>query len=351
MRGPKPKYPIELATEEEQELWMANRLPMVHQSTMYEEGDIMPDRVVLLGYLLHPAAFERLQEQALVISGAGPQEDFLRLLAEADGVIVGGSQRLGAAEMDLVVGERLRVIGRHGVGLDNVDVTAASQRGIPVVYTPYGPTESTAEHALLLMIAVARRLPHFDRAVRGGNFGVRGQSQYIGRELKNKALGVVGMGRIGQRVAEMCRNGLEMSIYAYDPFCDPADVAECGAVYVDDLMELARAVDILSVHVPLTDATHHLINRDVIRATKPGAIFINTSRGPVADEAALIEALQDGHLYGVGLDVYDPEPPPADNPLFELDNVVLTPHIGSFTDEGRRLMGDCRRRRAAGIAR
>lgn len=297
----------------------------------------MLDKTVLVGCHIHPAALERLQEEARVVSGTAHPEGLLKLLPKVDGVIVGGHQNLGAAEMDLST--RLAVIGRHGVGLDNIDVAAASERSIPVVYTPYGPTESTAEHALLLMLAVARRLPQFDRAVRSGNFGIQTQFQVIGRELKGKALGVVGLGRIGQRVAEICQDALEMSIYVYDPFRDPADVAACGGTCVDALIDLACAVDVLTLHVPLTDETYHLVNRDVIRAMKPGAILINASRGPVVDEAALIEALQDGHLYGAGLDVYDPEPPAADNPLFELDKVVLTPHIGSFTDEGRRLMG------------
>ncbi len=291
---------------------------------------------ILVGCLLHTAASERLHEHAQVLSGAGSGGDFLGLLPEADGVVV-GEQRLGPAEMDL--GQRLRVIGRHGVGIDNVDLEAASERSIPVVYTPDGPTESTAEHALMLMLAVARRLPQFDRAVRDDNFSIQRQFEFFGRELRGKALGVVGLGRIGQRVAEMCRAALEMEVAVYDPFRDPADVAGCGAICVDNLVELARGVDVLTIHVPLSKETFHLIDREVIRAMRPGGILISIARGPVVDEQALIEALQDGHLYGAGLDVFDPEPPSPDNPLLGMDNVVLTPHVGSFTDEGRRLMG------------
>jgi D-3-phosphoglycerate dehydrogenase len=296
----------------------------------------MPNKTVLIGCRIHPAAIERLQEEARVIAETGAR-DFIRPLPEVEGFIAGGHQMVGPSEMDL--GARLEVIGRHGVGLDNVDLAAASERAIPVVYTPDGPTESTAEHAFALMLAVARRLPRFDRAVRGGDFGTRNDLGFIGRELRGKTLGVVGLGRIGQRVADMCRAALDMAVRVYDAFRDPADVVACGGTCVDDLIKLARTVDVLTLHVPLTAETHHLIGRDVIRAMKPGVILINASRGPVVDEAALIEALQDGHLYGAGLDVYDPEPPTPDNPLLALDNVVLTPHVGSFTDEGRRLMG------------
>lgn len=291
---------------------------------------------ILVGCLLHAAASERLHEHARVLSGTGSGADFLRLLPEADGVVVGG-QQLGPTEMDL--GQRLRVIGRHGVGIDNVDLEAASRRSIPVVYTPDGPTESTAEHALMLMLAVARRLPQFDRAVRDDNFAIQRQFEFFGRELRGKALGVVGLGRIGQRVAEMCQAALKMPVAVYDPFREPADVAGCGGTCVDDLVELARGVDVLTVHVPLTKETFHLIDQDVIRGMRPGGILISIARGPVVDEQALIKALQDGHLYGAGLDVFDPEPPSPDNPLLGMDNVVLTPHVGSFTDEGRRLMG------------
>jgi phosphoglycerate dehydrogenase-like enzyme len=149
---------------------------------------------------------------------------------------------------------------------------------------------------------------------------------------------VVGFGRIGQCLAAMCRDALAMSIYVYDPFLDPETVSAWGGTYVGDLTELAGQVDVLTIHTPLTRATHHLINREVLRAMKPEAILINASRGAVLDEEALIEALRDGHLGGAGLDVYDPEPPAPDNPLFRFEQVVLTPHVASFTEEGRRRM-------------
>jgi phosphoglycerate dehydrogenase-like enzyme len=136
----------------------------------------------------------------------------------------------------------------------------------------------------------------------------------------------------------MCRDALAMSVYVYDPFLDPETVSAWGGTYVEDLIELAGQVDVLTMHTPLTPETRHLVDQAVIRAMKPEGILINASRGAVVDEAALIEALRDGHLGGVGLDVYDPEPPTPDNPLFQFEQVVLTPHVASFTEEGRRRM-------------
>jgi D-3-phosphoglycerate dehydrogenase len=298
----------------------------------------MLEKTVLVNTPIHTAALTRLQEEVNTLTPyAAPLNEVLELLPQVHGVILGSKPPFGGVEMDLA--ENLKVIGRHGVGLDSVDLAAASQRGLPVVFTPDGPTESTAEHALLLILATARRLSQLDRAVRSGGFHIRDQPQAMGRELEGKALGVVGFGRIGRRLAGMCRDALHMSVYVFDPYLDPETVSEWGASYVADLIDLAGKVDVLSIHTPLTSETYRLINRDVIRSMKPGAILINTARGGVVDETALIEALGDGHLGGAGLDVYDPQPPAPDNPLLGFDQVVLTPHVASFTDEGRRRMG------------
>lgn len=297
----------------------------------------LSDYKVLIGFPIYRGALEWLEQRVTVLGpGAVSNDEYMALLAQAHAVVLGGRQ-FGAVEMDAA--PALQVIGRYGAGIDNVDVAAATERGLPVVYAPYGPTESTAEHAVLLIMAAARRLAFFDRAARQANFGLQSRPELMGMELEGKALGVVGYGRIGQRVAEICRDGLHMQVRVFDPFRDAESIAACGDACVTDLMELARAVDVLTVHSPLTSETHHLISRDVIRAMRPGAILVNVSRGPVVDEQALIEALQDGHLWAAGLDVFDPEPSMPDNPLLKMDNVVATPHIGSFTEDGRRKMG------------
>jgi D-3-phosphoglycerate dehydrogenase len=295
-------------------------------------------KTVLVNKPIHGEALERLRQEVEVLTAYGAGEaEVLALLAGVQGFVIGAVPHMGPAELDRLPG--LEIIGRHGVGLDNVDVAAASERGIPVAYTPYGPTESTAEHALLLILATARRLSQMDHAVRTGDFGIRDRLEAMGRELEGMTLGVVGFGRIGRRLAEMCREALHMAVHVYDPFLDAAEVGDWGAVYVGDLKALAGGVDVLSIHTPLTEETHRLIDRGVIRAMKPGAILVNASRGPVVDEEALVEALEDGHLGGAGLDVYDPQPPAADNPLLGMEQVVLTPHVASFTREGRRRMG------------
>ena len=226
-------------------------------------------------------------------------------------------------KMDIAT--RLEVIGRHGVGLDTVDVEAATERGLPVVYTPFGPTESTAEHALMLILATARRLSQLDRAVRTGEFGVRLRSEVMGHELVGKTLGIVGFGRIGQRLAEMCRGALQMQILVYDPLLDEETVTNAGGLYVNSLVELSERADVLSIHTPLTPDTHKLVDGKVIGAMKTGAILVNTSRGPVVDQVALLEALQSGRLGGAGLDVYDPQPPKPDDPLLHLDQLYSPP--------------------------
>lgn len=295
-------------------------------------------KTVMVTKPIHLDALQRLQEEVDVLTPYQATADELRaLLPTVQGIVLGGVFKMGPSELDLAA--NLEILGRHGVGLDNVDLPAASERRIPVAYTPYGPTESTAEHALALMLAVARRLAQMDRAVRSGGFQIRDQLEALGYELEGKILGVVGFGRIGRRLAEMCRAALHMEVRVYDPHLDPGTVASWGAIHVPDLIELVSQVDVVSIHTPLTPATRRLIGRDVIRALKPGAILVNTSRGPVVDEEALIDALRDGRLVGAGLDVFDPQPPAADNPLLAFDQVVLTPHVASFTHEGRLRMG------------
>jgi D-3-phosphoglycerate dehydrogenase len=298
----------------------------------------MVKKTVMVTKPLHLDALRRLEQEVDVLTPFEASHDqILMLLAGVHGVVLGGVFQMGPRALDQA--PVLEVVGRHGVGLDNVDIAAALERRIPVTYTPYGPTESTAEHALLLILAAARRLAQLDRAVRDGNWQIRDRLEVMGRELDGMTLGVVGFGRIGQRLAGMCRDALHMQVRVYDPYLDAETVAAWGAVQMADLVELASQVDVLSVHAPLTPQTRGLVSRDVIRAMKPGAILVNTSRGPLVDEGALVEALEEGHLGGAGIDVYDPQPPAPDHPLYGFDQVVLTPHVASFTREGRRRMG------------
>jgi D-3-phosphoglycerate dehydrogenase len=291
---------------------------------------------VLVNKPIHTDALQRLSQEVEVLTPfTAPAEEVVQMLEDVNGLILCAGLNVSAEVMDHF--KHMEVIGRHGAGLDFVDAEAATARGIPLVYTPEGPTESTAEHAFLLMLAAARKLVFLDRATRTGDFHVR--DRVVGRELKDARVGVIGFGRIGRRFAQMCREALSMKVYAFDPFVQREVVEAWGAVYMDDLVEMARLVDVLSVHCPSTPQTRRLVNAEVLAALGPRGLLVNSSRGAIVDEAALVKALRGNLVAGAGIDVYDPEPPAPDNPLFRLDNVTLTPHLASFTDEGRQRMG------------
>lgn len=225
---------------------------------------------------------------------------------------------------------RLQAVVRFGIGHDNLDLAAATAAGIGVVNTPEAPTESTAEFTIALLLAVARRVALADRRMRTGCTGLGPELQ--GTDLAGKTLGLVGCGRIGQRVAEIAR-ALRMTVQAFDPHvtAPPAGVSLCP-----DLATLLATSDAVSLHVPLLPETRHLLNTRTLALMKPGALLINAARGAIVDEAALHAGLLDGRIGGAGLDVWDPEPPAASQPLLQLDNVVATPHIAAYTAEGRR---------------
>lgn len=248
-------------------------------------------------------------------------------LARADG-IVAGVRRWDGPSMDLA--PNLRVISRTGIGYDTVDIAAASERGIAVCYAPDAPTVSTAEHAVALLLAVTKDLAGWvDRSI-----GAPGLPPGI--ELDGSTLGLFGYGRIARRVAAVGR-ALGMRVIAHDPFV--AETADDTALVDADI--LWRESDVVSLHAPATAATQHVVNRTVLAAMKPGAYLVNCARGALVDQDALLDALTSGHLAGVGLDVTEPEPLPADHPLRRMPRVVVTPHIASQTVTGRlRLYAD-----------
>ncbi|MFN9602295.1 MAG: phosphoglycerate dehydrogenase [Planctomycetota bacterium] len=227
---------------------------------------------------------------------------------------------------------RLRVISRIGVGYDNIDVRAATERRIVVCYTPHGPTLSTAEHAVSLIFAVAKTVAYADRDVRAGRWHTHFFS-LKGMELRDRILGLVGLGRIGGHVAQIMQ-AVGMRVIALDPMLTTEKALQLGFQKVDLLEELLAQSDVVSLHAPATAETRHLINRSRLQTMKPGSILINTARGSLVDEHALADALRSGHLAGAGLDVFEREPIERDNPLLHLDNVVLTDHIASHTWAG-----------------
>lgn len=227
---------------------------------------------------------------------------------------------------------QLKVLSRIGVGYDNINVPAATERGIVVCYTPYGPTISTAEHTVALIFAAAKTVAYADRDIRAR----RWHSQVTilkGMELQDRTLGIVGAGRIGCHVAKIMQ-AVGMSVVAFDPILTVERAAELGITKAGSLTELLNQSDVVSLHAPSNNSTRHLMNSATLGQMKPGAILINTARGALVDEAALSEVLRSGHLAAAGLDVFQKEPIQADNPLLSLDNVVFTDHIASHTWAG-----------------
>lgn len=248
-------------------------------------------------------------------------------LPGADAIIAGSRLRFDAAVMDRA--PSLRVISRSGIGLDNIDIAAATARGIAICNTPDGPTISTAEHAIMLLLAVAKHLRRSEcnlRAARTKDFF----SAHTGTEIRGRRLGVIGLGRIGREVAKMAL-GLGMQVTGYDPFVPVGQAAQLGIEVAPSLEVVLREADIVSLHVPLSKQTQHLINGQSLALMKPGSYLVNCARGGLVDEAALLKALERGHLAGAGLDVFEKEPPPPDHPLLQREDVIATPHIGSAT--------------------
>ena len=258
------------------------------------------------------------------------------LLRNADAVIV-RLFTIGGADLERC--PRLQVIAKHGVGVDNIDCDAATARGIPVVYTPKANANSVAEHTIGLMLALARDVVSASVALRAGRFADR--ARFIGVELAGKTLGIVGLGRIGSRVAEIAAAGLAMKVYGYDPYVAPGAYAG-SAERVESLDGLLGAVDFLTLHVGLSPETRHLLDDERIATLKPGCRVLNTSRGAVIDERALIRGLEEGRIAGAALDVFEEEPIAADHPLCRAPNVLLTPHIASSSRESMdRMAIDC----------
>lgn len=227
----------------------------------------------------------------------------------------------------------LRMIARTGIGYDNVILADATAHGIVVTNTPDGPTESTAEHTVAMLMALAKRLKQGDANMAAGKWGPRTGS-LIGVEVRGRTLGLVGLGRIGKRVAQICGQGLLMKVIAYDPYVSAAQGAALGVTMTDLDSVLAQA-DFLSVHVPATPETRHLVNQAGIAKMKDGAFVLNLARGPLVDEEALLAAIDSGKLAGAGLDVFDPEPLPVTSRLRNHPLIIVTPHTAGVTLEGR----------------
>ena len=274
------------------------------------------------------AALRAFEDVEVDAPGSLSREAFLAGLPGHDALIVRSGTRVDAEALDRAPG--LKVVGRAGVGLDNVDVEAATERGILVMNTPGANATATAEHVWALLLALCRRLPAADASVRRGEWE---RGRFTGIQLAGRTLGVVGLGRVGRLVAARGR-GFGMTVLGYDPYLSVEAAAELGVEPVE-LDGLLAGSDVVTLHAPLTDETRALIDAAALARVRPGALLVNAARGGLVDEAAVAAALADGRLGGAAFDVYAAEPP-AGSPLLEAPNVVLTPHIAASTFEAQR---------------
>ena len=255
------------------------------------------------------------------------KEKLAEIIGNYDGLAIRSATK--ATEKLIAAATNLKVIGRAGIGVDNVDIPAASKRGIIVMNTPFGNSITTAEHAIALMFAVARQLPAADASTQAGKWE---KSKFMGVEITGKTLGVIGAGNIGSIVCSRAI-GLRMNVIAYDPFLSKERAEEMGVTKVE-LDELLAQADFITLHVPMTDKTRGILNKDALAKTKKGVRIINCARGGLVDEEALADLLKSGHIAGAAFDVFKVEPA-TENPLFNLPNVVCTPHLGAATTEAQ----------------
>ena len=283
---------------------------------------------VVLTHKLDENVMKLLKEKFIVdVANSGNPKEIYPLLKDANGIIV----RIGYLDRDTIMSlDNLEVIGRTGVGVDNIDLVAANERGIPVVVTPGANTRSVAEHTLAFILALSKDLKINDMEMHKGNYNIRNNCKSF--EVFGKTLGIIGFGNIGQEVAKIC-SSIGIKILVYDPFIKPKIVEDMGFQFSEQLELLMKQSDMISIHVALTEETAGMIGPKEFNFMKPGAVIVNCARGNVINEKALVEALKNNKINGAGLDVFSSEPIDDHNPILELKNVITTPHIAGLTGE------------------
>ena len=295
-----------------------------------------PDRpLVVLAGPIHADGHANLEREArVVVCDDETEAGLVKVAADAQGILFRAKPR--CTESLMAACKSLKVVGRHGVGLDTVDIPAATRLGVAVVHAPGSNSQAVAEHALMLMLTCVKRTLAQHRMTRAGDWsGRNGAPGTHHTELAGKTLGIVGIGNIGRRVARFC-GAIGMKVLAYDKYVPAAEIRARGAEPVESLEALLPQVDVLTCHTPLTPDTKHMINARTLGLMKRGAIYVNTSRGGVQEEHALFEALTRGQLGSAGIDVFEEEPASVDNPLMNLQNVVLSTHMAGVTREATR---------------
>ncbi|MBF0624728.1 MAG: phosphoglycerate dehydrogenase [Magnetococcales bacterium] len=285
---------------------------------------------VLIADKMSPKAEEVFKARGVDVDykpGLTPEE-LKKIIGQYDGVAIRSATRLTGELIEAAT--NLKVVGRAGIGVDNVDIPVASKKGVIVMNAPFGNTVTTAEHTIALALAAARHIPAATASTRLGKWE---KSRFMGRELGGKTLGIIGIGNIGALVVERFK-GLKMHVLAYDPFISKERAEVLGVELAESLEDFWPRIDVLTVHTPMTPKTRHIVNAEAFERMKDGVIVVNCARGGIIDEAALYDALKSGKVFAAALDVFEKEPA-RESPLFELDNVVLTPHLGASTKEAQ----------------
>lgn len=285
---------------------------------------------VLISDKMDPKAAAIFKERGIdvdVITGK-TKDELIAMIGAYDGLAIRSATKVTADV--LAAATNLKVVGRAGIGVDNVDIPSASKQGVIVMNTPFGNSITTAEHAIAMMFALARQIPEANTLTQAGKWP---KNDFMGVELTSKTLGLIGCGNIGSIVAERAL-GLRMKVVAFDPFLTPERAIELG-VEKADLDTLLAKADFITLHTPLTDQTRNILSKENLAKAKKGVRIINCARGGLIDEAALKDALDSGHVAGAALDVFQTEPPAADHPLFGTPNFICTPHLGASTDEAQ----------------
>ncbi len=289
------------------------------------------NKILITSHKLNPKAIEVLEQRGYEAVFTPPYtapEDLVKLVEETDpvGILV----RLGQINSKVInAGKSLKVLSKFGAGVDNIDIPAATAKGLPVLNAFGANAKSVAEHAITIMMATIKKLRYLDTTLRQGEWV---KPQHLSTEVSGKKLCIIGLGQIGRNVSKMAK-GLEMEVHAYDPYLDDAVFEEYGVIRETSFADAIKIADIVTMHCPLTEETAKMINAESIAKMKDGVFIINTARGGVVDEPALEAALKSGKVTAAGLDVFAVEPPGAEHPFWNLENVVVSPHVGTSTEE------------------